>query len=586
MKKIYLFGLAAMISLTGCEDFLDSTNYTGKDSSNFPLNETDVNQMVAAVYEATINEPLKTPADTYFFFANLASDDMYGGGGQNDLQSQAAAHLLYNSESAMQAMWTGRYAGIARANMALANVENIADEELRNQTKGELLFLKAYNYFELAQCFGNIPMLNKAPESVEDAQVSPEQADVKEVFKQIATDLYEATQIMPSYPYDGWSKLAYGKVSRWAAEAFLARVYLYYTGFFNESSMPMAEGAIETGYVVDCLNDVINNSKHDLIEDYRLLWTYSNSETAKDYDYVADLKDAGKSWAKDGKNIEEIFSMNFGYLGDWSGTQLHLTNQFCLYFGIRANDWQNSTKFNKDGEGSVYPFGTGWGSGPVATNLWNDWKEAEPEDMRREASIYDATATINHADNDAQMEETGYFNKKIVAIRSGAGEYFSFAATSAYWGDGTSFGHFQATHPQNLVVIRFADVLLMHSELTRTSDGMNRVRARAGLAATSYTDENLRNERRWELAFEGHRWGDIRRWGIAPQALEKQVGHKIWNAGGIEAKMKAQAGSFSARYNETKGYYRIPNSEVQLSNGAIKQNAGWESSAGYYASWN
>ena len=126
----------------------------------------------------------------------------------------------------------------------------------------------------------------------------------------------------------------------------------------------------------------------------------------------------------------------------------------------------------------------------------------------------------------------------------------------------------------------------MHSELTKTADGMNRVRARAGLPAVGYTDEALRNERRWELAFEGHRWGDIRRWGIAPQALEKQAGYKIWNAGGIEATMKSQAGSFASRYNETKGYYRIPKSQVDLSNGSIKQNQGWEGSNGYDASWN
>ena len=399
MKKIYLIGLAAALSLTGCEDFLDSTNYTGKDSSNFPLSETDVNQMVAAVYEGTINEPLKTPAATYFFFANLACDDMFGGGGQNDLQTQAAAHLMFNDNSAMQAMWTGRYAGIARANMALANVDNIADEELREQTKGELLFLRAYNYFEMAQCFGNIPLLEKAPETVGEAQISPEQVEAKEVFKLIADDLYEATQIMPSYPYDGWSKLAYGKVTRWAAEAMLARVYLYYTGFFNESSMPMSDGsAITKDYVVSCLNDVINNSKHDLLSDFRLLWTYSNSETAKDYDYVSDLFANGNVWAKDGTNVEEMFSMNFAFLSDWSGTQLHLTNQFCLYFGTRANSWQDSDKFKAGVEGSVYPFGTGWGSGPVATNLWNDWVEAEPEDigcLYCNSSTYDIIRRVN-----------------------------------------------------------------------------------------------------------------------------------------------------------------------------------------------
>ena len=52
MKKILLYGLTAMLAPTSCEDFLDSQNYTGKDSGNFPKTETDVNQMIASVYEA------------------------------------------------------------------------------------------------------------------------------------------------------------------------------------------------------------------------------------------------------------------------------------------------------------------------------------------------------------------------------------------------------------------------------------------------------------------------------------------------------------------------------------------------------
>lgn len=582
MKKIYLIGFTAALIFSGCEDFLDSTNYTGKDSGNFPVNETDVNQMVAAVYEATINEPLQNPAATYIFFANLASDDMFGGGGKNDLQTQAADHLLYNDNGAMEATWTACYKGIARANMALAYVDNITDEELRNQTKGELLFLRAYNYFTLGQLFGSVPLLEKAPENVEDAQTSPEQVAPEVIFQKIADDLYEATQIMPSYPYDNWSKLAYGKVSRWAAQSMLARVYLYYTGFFQKSAMPKTEGEITKEYVVSCLDEVIKNSGHALASDYRSLWAYSNSETAKDYDYI---KGSGVTWAKDGTNKEEIFSMNFAFLTDWSGTQLHFTNQFCLYFGIRDNAWQDGEKFKAGTEGSVYPFGTGWGSGPVATNLWNEWNVAEPEDMRREASVLNATATFDHKNTDTGMEETGYINKKLIAIRSGGGEYYSFCATPAYWGDGAAKGHFQASHAQNFMIIRYADVLLMHSELTETATGMNEVRERAGLPAIGYSETALRNERRWELAFEGLRWGDLRRWHIVPQALEKQVGHTIWNDG-QQTKMKAQGGSYTERYTSTNGYYRIPQTQVELSNGAIKQNQGWEGTTGYYAKWN
>ena len=54
MKKIYMLGLAAamMFSFSSCEDFLDSENYTGKDSGNYVKSEDDVKQMVSSVYKA------------------------------------------------------------------------------------------------------------------------------------------------------------------------------------------------------------------------------------------------------------------------------------------------------------------------------------------------------------------------------------------------------------------------------------------------------------------------------------------------------------------------------------------------------
>ncbi len=83
----------------------------------------------------------------------------------------------------------------------------------------------------------------------------------------------------------------------------------------------------------------------------------------------------------------------------------------------------------------------------------------------------------------------------------------------------------------DLVLIRFADVLLMQSELKGDATGMNKVRERAGLPAIGYSLQALQNERRWELALEGTRWNDIRRWHIAAAALQKQIGTPIYIAG-------------------------------------------------------
>ena len=135
-------------------------------------------------------------------------------------------------------------------------------------------------------------------------------------------------------------------------------------------------------------------------------------------------------------------------------------------------------------------------------------------------------------------------------------------------------GDYQTANIQDLILIRFADVLLMHSELTETNTGLNRVRQRAGLEPKGYSLEAIQRERRFELAFEGIRWNDIRRWGIAAQELDKQLDQPIYNFA-VEDRSQAYGGGYSARYNATKGFFPIPESQVRLSEGVLKQNEGW-----------
>lgn len=584
MKKILVYGLTALLALTSCEDFLDSENYSGKDGGNFPKTENDVNQMIASVYEASFYEPFaNNDVGQYLTYANLASDDMYGGGGSDDKPTQALDHFLFNVNTQMEALWSAAYTAIARANSALASIDNVADENLRNQSKGELLFMRAFNYFDLVKCFGYIPMVEKAPDNVTEAQTSPEQVQPEVVYTKIATDLKEAWEIMPSYRYDGWNALTYGKVSKWAAGALLARVYLFYTGFFGQTSLPVEDGgSISADYVKGVLDDIVNNSGHSLLADYRSLWPYSNSFTKQDYDYVADL---GETWSEG--NPEVLLAINYTYAAEWGAT-LHQTNQYALFFGIRNSNWESADAYKLGKPGSTYPFGTGWGAGPVSPNFYDEWKMAEPNDKRREASVLEFPADYDWSTTSNWMEATGLHQKKYCAVRAGGGDtsnggYFSFCVPM--FGDASTTGHFQVSHCQSLPLIRYADVLLMRSELYQDAGkGMDEVRARAGLNPVPYSLTALQNERRWELAFEGYRWDDIRRWGIAAEALDKQVGGAIHNDG-IATTMKAQGGTYSSRYNATKGYYRIPQAQVDLSNGAIQQNAGWEGTTGYYAQW-
>lgn len=574
MKKLFIMAAAALLAFTSCEDFLDSQDYTGKNSTNFPSTNEDVDKMVAAVYKSCFYGPFQgNNLEQYFSVANIMSDDMFGGAGLGDPWWQALDKLMYAQTNQMQDLWTYAYETIARANAALNVIDNIADEEMRNQTKGELLFMRAYSYYYLVLAFNNVPFIEKAPETVAEAQVAPKQVEGKEIFKYIADDIYEATSIMPSYKYDGWQKLPFGKVTRWAAEAFLGRAFLFYTGFYGESNWPKTDGsAIEKSYVSAALKDCIENSGHDLLPDYRSLWAYSNQYTAKDYDYVKDMVEAGSCYQEGNKEV--LLAINFQYQSAWSA-ELHLTNQYGLFFGIRCDgNNQDDDRYHVGTETSVYPFSTGWGCGTVATNLVNDWQRIEPNDPRREASILDMSKTkLDPATFSDAVELTMYHQKKITSVRSSGGQKYSWSI-DAMGSDGN--GNYQASNCTPLTIFRFADVLLMYSELEKDAATLNRVRARVGLPAVAYSDEALRNERRWELAFEGSRWDDLRRWGIAAEALSKQNGQAMYNLG---KKVSMDYSNYADRYNKTKGFYRIPKSQIDLSGGEYKQNAGWENDA-------
>ena len=574
MKKIFIMAAAAILAFTSCEDFLDSQDYTGKNSTNFPTTNEDVDKMVAAVYKSCFYGPFQgNNLEQYFSIANIMSDDMFGGAGLGDPWWQALDKLMYAQTNQMQDLWTYAYETIARANAALGVIDNIPDEETRNQTKGELLFMRAYSYYYLVLAFNNVPFIEKAPETVAEAQTAPKQVEGKEIFKYIADDIYEATSIMPSYKYDGWQKLPFGKVSRWAAEAFLGRAFLFYTGFYGESTWPKTDGsAIDKSYVSAALKDCIDNSGHDLLSDYRSLWAYSNPWTAKDYDYVTDMVDAGTCYQEGNKEV--LLAINFQYQSAWSA-QLHLTNQYGLFFGIRCDgNNQDDDRYHVGTPTSVYPFSTGWGCGTVATNLVNDWMQIEPNDPRRDASILDMNKTeLDPGTFSDAVELTMYHQKKITSVRSSGGTKYSWSI-DMMGSDGN--GNYQASNCTPLTIFRFADVLLMYSELEKDAAPLNRVRARVGLPAVSYSEDALRNERRWELAFEGSRWDDLRRWGIAGDALSKQNGQTMYNQG---QKVSMNFSNYAARYNATKGFYRIPKSQIDLSGGEYKQNAGWEDDA-------
>ena len=603
MKKIFYIATAlCTMGLASCD--IDNVENIGEmSSSQFPKTDADAEAVLAGVYQ-NLNEIHANPQMSFLYNACLASDDQLGGGGTNDKLMQAEDLLMnYNADMTNQ-FYADRFKGISRANTLLEVLEGSEgmSEDVKNQAIGEAKFLRAYYYYELASMYGNVPLVRNA------AEADNKQGDVKVLWGQILQDLRDAASSMPAENSLNSSRV--GHVDKYTAEAMLGRAWLFYTGMYCNgttvadmvsttynplTSVELPDGTTLTkqdviGYIDDC----VNNSGYSLVDDFRNLWAYTNKKTINDYPYVSGK---GLAWVENdnGINPESMFAIKFNKQASWN-TTIGYSNGFALHFGVRGGQDIKNT----------FPFGQGWGAGPVAPNLVKDWKVAEPNDIRLKATICDVNDTEEMPNYGRGgwadfVQETDYYAKKwspIACKNDGtipgsdgnpAPEYAFCFETCMYGMTGGQQGgygnNFQLDNIHDQVLIRFADVLLMQSELKEDVTGINKVRARAGLDPIStYTLKALQDERRWEFACEGIRWNDIRRWHIASVALDKQEGQDIYYCGS-PAKNEAAShnGGYSVRYNATAGFQKMPDTQVAL--GTVVQNEGWTGADSEYGGW-
>ena len=592
MKKItyILASTVVAMGVASC-DINDVENMGELSTENFPVSAADGEAALAGIYQ-NLNATHANPQESFIYNAMLASDDALGGGGTNDKLMQALDLITNYNNDMTNNFWKQRYEGLNRANTLIQALPNTAmADDLKAQFLGEALFLRAYYHFDLASMYGNVPLMTVPSGDL----VTP--GEVSVLYGQMLQDLRDAADMMPAV------RKSDGHVDKYAAEALLARIWLFYTGMYGNgtdlaaltstsynplSSVDLPDGSTMTkADVIKYVDDCVNNSGYDLVPDFRNLWAYTNRFTVEDYEYT---KGQGLKWVEDdnGVNIEALFSIKFNKLADWS-TTIGYGNGVALHFGVRGGQ----------AYGNTFSFGQGWGAGPVAPNLVNDWKSVDPEskDIRFKATIQDwkECPTYTYGGWADFVQETDYYSKKwspISAVNDGStsisvadNPYVCCFENLMYGADGWAQGanNMQLNNIHDLVLIRFADVLLMQSELKEDVAGINRVRARAGLSPiAAYSLKALQDERRWELALEGIRWNDIRRWHIAADALDKQTDQAVYYCG-QPGKNTAHNGGYKARYNATAGFQKMPESQVSL--GSVPQNPGWDGADSEYNGW-
>ncbi len=538
--NIIALGLSGM-ALAACSDsFLDVDPKTSLFDQNYYKTVEDAEMALVGCYDG-YQRTSSNGNLTFYIASEVLSDNCFGATGNTDGRDYQAIDRFDISQSPsdnnlFEGTWADYYAGIFRCNTLISKLDGIAwngQEATRSRIEGETRFLRAIMYFDLVRLFENIPLL------LEPTTANVEQADVADVYKAIGEDLKFAAENI-SYPAysSAWAADNDGRATQWAAKAMLARVYLFYTGYYNAADLV---GVANQTYVLSALENVISEGNYDLVPEYKNLW-----EAASSTPDVANNK-LITTWAGRG-NKEFVFTQKFNFTQDYNGNMDG--NRWLVMLGLRQTNFS--------------PYGQGWGACTVNPRFVSSFAA---NDTRRVGSVIDAeqegvAEVINLKE---QREYTGYYNKKYIPMCLPDG-------TTVLTGLGN--GDFQVSQFQDFVVMRYADVLLMAAELgsANAQTYFSTVRTRAGLSGNvAPTKENIMAERRFEFAFEGLRYWDLLRQGVNAASAAIAESNVTVLSGGNDDIINISA----ANVTKTRGFMQIPNNQITLSNGVLKQNAGW-----------
>ncbi|MBE0678242.1 MAG: RagB/SusD family nutrient uptake outer membrane protein [Bacteroidales bacterium] len=572
MKKLILIIVAVTaLIVSGCEDFLDTRNLYQKDLTNFYKTPTDITEAMGGVYNALYVGGVFSEEH---LSANLMSDYMLGGGGPDDITAKNCDNFLDPTEDTYSDLWKQTYNGVYRTN---AIIEAVAEAdyssyfgteaeaiEFKNTSLGEAYFMRGFFMYRAARFFGGMPIIPRT-----DSPRDVPRSTFTETFGQIAADFLLAAETLPAINPMAVPLSEYGHANRWVAKAYIARTYLFYTGYMTNiekqatTDLALPEGGTLTkADAIAALNDVMTNSNYELVPDFGNLWPYAYANTSAGTEVLPWATTEGLEWVgQDGPNStigtgnnEVMFALRFAF-GNWGWNEgQKFNNRIPLFFGIRGN--------------SMVPFGEGWGWGPIHPVFFNAWPN---EDPRKLASVLEMgkaeQGTVGYQANKGD-HETGLYNKKYSHLQhEGADGKKGMFYYIYNWNNGDPM---QLESAQDFFYLRYADVLLMHSELTETADGINAVRERVDLPPVAWSLDNLKKERLYEFAFEGLRWFDLVRWGDVEDPTKNYFSTTctVMNSG-VE-------GTYSVTYPVAiKGLVPIPESEIRLSNGVYEQNPGW-----------
>lgn len=439
--------------------------------------------------------------------------------------------------------WNDLYSGIRKANIFLSKIDRVPLKTpgLMDQWKAEARVIRAMCYFELTKRWGGVPLIgDKVFERTE--QINLGQSHYDTCVNYIVKELNAA---MPALP-PSYATAYYGRITRGAAMALKARVFLYAASPLNnpdnlrakwDSAANAAKAVMDTKtYALTAnFNDVFIVRKNtELILGY--ISAPNSTVEANNGPVGTPRGDKGKT--NPTQELVDEFEMVTGKMINEAGSGYDPNNPYA----------------NRDPRlaATVFYNGMSW--------------------LSRTIQTYDGgiDRPAGYGNTNTGETRTGYYMRKFLGTGGGSSSY--------------------ANAEHNFPIIRYAAILLDYAEAKNESDGpvaevyaaIELVRQRAKLnpyklpvgLTKDQMRTRIRHERRVELAFEEHRHWDIRRWKIAENVLNGTL-H------GMQIKTNGTGFTYTivpaqvVTFNAGRMYrYPFPYAEV-ISNKSIIQNTNW-----------
>ncbi|HBX45688.1 RagB/SusD family nutrient uptake outer membrane protein [Limibacterium fermenti] len=537
MRKKYsiIIGICMVLALfISCNDldlaptnkFTDPTYWTSTEKASAVLNKA-YQQMFGA---------------NYFFANEKLSDNLYEGRGSSDEktitsgQADAALGRFANE-------WKDSYEGIKTCHIFLENVDRVPamDETLKERMKAEARFIRAFLFNRLASHYGDIPLFDRSLTLQEANNV--ERTPKSEVLKFVRDELNAIVSILPTK--QEYKEKDQGRITQGAVMTLLARTYLYENDWTNVASI---------------CEKIINGEfgKYELFPSYEGLFLPENeynNEVILDLGYTLELR----TWSE---YYDAIPLTEGGRINGFAPTQ-ELVDDYVMKNGKTINEEgsgynENAPYANRDPrfDATIVYHGYKWRkeNGSVSTIYIRPGsaEEAGETDKRDEYAGPGQNAT-----------PTGYYLRK----------YYDPTAP-----EGMAAG-------LNLILMRYADVLLMYAEAKNELGQMNEtiwnqtirpIRERAGFTDASALNfpasklqEIIRRERRSELAIEGLRLFDIRRWKLIETVLNIRPRGDRFGANNTHILLDQR------KFNKDRDYlFAIPQSQRDIDKN-LTQNPGY-----------